>query len=75
MATKETAAAEVQVKLNEKQEIVELFVGNESATFVSSEQVDNPEGTLRIASTTSTTGFCCSWQRKNGQLVYTCVPC
>ena len=69
-------AAAVQVKLNDKQEVAELFVGDEPATFVSSEQVDNPEGTLRIASTTSTTGFCCSWKRTlTGQLIYTCVPC
>ena len=69
------ATAATQVKLNEKQEIVELIVGGVSGTFVSSDQIDNPEGTLRIGSTTSTTGFCCSYQFKNGQLVYTCVPC
>jgi len=69
------ATAATQVKLNEKQEIVELLVGGVSATWVTPDQIDNPEGTLRISSTTSPTGFCCSYQRKNGQLVYTCVPC
>jgi len=63
---------DASVKLNANQEVEELMVGKESATFVSSDQIDNPAGSLQIVSTSSQ--FCCKWQVKNGQLVYTCVP-